>query len=168
MKRRSALTISGDLHAVGIGKILRAGSLRLDKNPVTAALSGPIGTAPGAWPSAFRGVGSTPPQHLDVREEVPPIEQLGFTIADFLPDRIRLRFFKWDLKPSLWKPSKALTRSIRLKLPDQFSSFEDRAKLTGALSVTSAAFQILAIGPGHPRSSHDHGAATFVREDTLQ
>jgi hypothetical protein len=98
MKGRIPLTISGDLHAVGIGKILRSGSLDLDKNPLTAVLAGPIGTAPGAWPSAFRGVGSTPPQHLDVREEVKPIEQHGFTIVDFLPDRIRLRFFKWDLK----------------------------------------------------------------------
>ena len=50
------------------------------------------------WPSAFRGVGSTPPQRLDNQEEVKPIEQHSFTIVDFLPDRIRLRFFKWDLK----------------------------------------------------------------------
>lgn len=98
MKRRIPLTISGDLHAVGIGKILRSGSLNLVKNPLTAVLAGPIGTAPGAWPSAFRGVGSTPPQHLDVQEEVKPIEQHSFTIVDFLPDRIRLRFFKWDVK----------------------------------------------------------------------
>jgi hypothetical protein len=97
-KGRIPLTISGDLHAIGIGKILRSGSLNLDKNPLTAVLSGPIGTAPGAWPSAFRGVGSTPPEHLDVQEEVKPIEQHSFTIADFLSDRVRLRFFKWDLK----------------------------------------------------------------------
>jgi hypothetical protein len=98
MKGRIPLTISGDLHAVAIGKILRAGSLNLEKNPLNTVLAGPIGTAPGAWPSAFRGVGSTPPERLDVREEVKPIEQHGFTIVDFLPDRIRLRFFKWDLK----------------------------------------------------------------------
>jgi hypothetical protein len=106
-KGQIPLTISGDLHAVGIGKILRSGSLNFEKNPVTAVLSGPIGTAPGAWPSAFRGVGSTPPQHLDVREEVQPIEQHSFTIADFLPDRIRLRFFKWDLKT---QPIEAIDR----------------------------------------------------------
>jgi hypothetical protein len=98
MKHRVPLTISGDLHAVGIGKILRSGSLSLADNPLTTVLSGPIGTAPGAWPSAFRGVGSTPAQHLDLQEEVKPIEQHSFTIADFLPDRIRFRFFKWDLK----------------------------------------------------------------------
>jgi hypothetical protein len=43
-------------------------------------------------------VGATPPAHLDMREDVRPIEQHGFTIADFLPDSIRLRLFKWDLK----------------------------------------------------------------------
>ena len=96
MKGRIPLTVSGDLHAIGIGKILRAGKLDIAKNPLTAVLSGPIGTAPGAWPSAFRGVGSTPPVYLDMQEEVKPIEQHGFTMAEFLPDRIVLRFFKWD------------------------------------------------------------------------
>jgi hypothetical protein len=95
---RVPITISGDLHAVAIGKILRSGSLNLEKNPITAVLAGPIGTRPGGWPSAFRGVGSTPPAHLDVKEEVKPIEQHSFTIADFLSDRINLRFFKWDLQ----------------------------------------------------------------------
>jgi hypothetical protein len=33
-----------------------------------------------------------------MREEIKPIEQHGFTLADFLPDRIALRFFKWDVK----------------------------------------------------------------------
>jgi hypothetical protein len=36
--------------------------------------------------------------HLDVEEEVKPIEQHGFTVVDFEPDKIGLRFFKWDLK----------------------------------------------------------------------
>lgn len=38
------------------------------------------------------------PAHLDIREQVKPIEQHGFTVADFLPDRIVLRVFKWDVK----------------------------------------------------------------------
>jgi hypothetical protein len=33
-----------------------------------------------------------------MREEIQPIEQHGFTLADFLPDRIVLRFFKWDMR----------------------------------------------------------------------
>ena len=35
---------------------------------------------------------------LSVDEQVKPIEQHGFTIADFTPDTIVLRFFKWDVK----------------------------------------------------------------------
>ena len=95
---RIPLVVSGDLHAIGIGKILRSGNAQLDRAPVTAVLSGPIGTRAGGWPSAFRGVASQPPQHLDVKEEVKPIEQHGFVLADFAPDRIVLRFFMWDVK----------------------------------------------------------------------
>jgi hypothetical protein len=96
MKGRIPLTISGDLHAIGIGKILRADKLDLHANPLTTVLAGPIGTALGGWPSAFRGVAPTPPAYLDVQEEIKPIEQHGFTLADFMPDRIVLRFFKWN------------------------------------------------------------------------
>jgi hypothetical protein len=94
---RIPLTISGDLHAVAIGKITRAGSMNLE-NPLNAVLAGPIGTSPGGWPSAYRAVGPTPPLSIDMQQELKPIEQHGFTIIDFLPDRIRLRFFKWDIK----------------------------------------------------------------------
>ena len=98
MPGRVPLVVSGDLHAIGIGKILRSGNAQLDRAPVTAVLSGPIGTRATGWPSAFRGVASQPPQHLDVQEDVKPIEQHGFLVADFTRDRIELRFFKWDVK----------------------------------------------------------------------
>jgi hypothetical protein len=97
MRQRAPLVISGDLHAIAVGKMLRCGRQNFEANPVTTVLSGPIGTGPTGWPSARRGVGATPPAHLDLKEEVAPIEQHGFTMADFLPDRIDLRFFKWDL-----------------------------------------------------------------------
>ena len=97
MRGRIPLVVSGDLHAVALGQILRSGQTKLDAHPITAVLAGPIGTRPGGWPSAVRGVAATPPAHLDVREEVKPIEQHGFTLADFLTDRIALRFFKWDV-----------------------------------------------------------------------
>jgi hypothetical protein len=42
MKGRIPISISGDLHAIGIGKILRAGNLSLEANPLTAVLSGPL------------------------------------------------------------------------------------------------------------------------------
>lgn len=95
---RIPLVVSGDLHAIGLGRVLRSGSHDLAMNPVTTVLTGPIGTRPGGWPSARRKVGATPPTHLDVKEDIPPIEAHGFTIADFHSDRIDLRFFKWSVQ----------------------------------------------------------------------
>ena len=31
-------------------------------------------------------------------EQVKPIEQHGFTLADFTPDKVVLRMFKWDVR----------------------------------------------------------------------
>jgi len=98
VRERTPLIISGDLHAIGIGRMLRCGTLNLDANPITAVLAGPIGTGPTGWPSGRRGIGATPPAHIDLREEVPPIEQHGFTIVDFLSDRTDMRFFKWNVQ----------------------------------------------------------------------
>ena len=67
-------------------------------NPINAVLTGPISTGPSKWPSGRRGTGALPPAHLDMDEAVKPIEQHGFTIADFSPDKIVLRMFKWDVK----------------------------------------------------------------------
>ena len=97
MKSRVPLVVSGDLHAIGLGRMLRTGRLDLGANPVNVALSGPIGTRPGGWPSARRGTGALPPTHIDLAEQIKPIEQHGFTIVDFTPDRIQMRFFKWDV-----------------------------------------------------------------------
>jgi hypothetical protein len=96
MRHRSPLVISGDLHAIGAGEIQRSGSVDLNDNPVTAILGGPVGTSPQGWPSGARGVPSMPSLHLDLTEEVAPIEQHGFTIVDFLPDKMIIRLFKWD------------------------------------------------------------------------
>src|SRR5205807_6223465 len=46
MKERIPLIISGDLHAIGIGRMQRAGALDLRANPITTVLAGPIGTNP--------------------------------------------------------------------------------------------------------------------------
>jgi hypothetical protein len=98
MRARSPLVISGDLHAIGVGRMLRSGTLDLRANPITTVLSGPIGCRPNpmGWPSGRRGTGAMPPAHLDMEEQVKPIEQHGFTIVDFTPDKIVLRHFKWD------------------------------------------------------------------------
>ena len=97
MRGRIPLSMSGDLHALAIARILRSGTLDLSANPIVSALTGPIGTSARGWPSSIRKVGATPPGHLSVDEQVKPIEQHGFTLADFTPDAIVLRFFKWDL-----------------------------------------------------------------------
>jgi hypothetical protein len=97
MRGRVPLSMSGDLHAVAIARILRSGTLDLSANPVITALTGPIGTGPGNWPSGIRKTGPMPPIGLDVDEQIKPIEQHGFTIADFSADAIVLRFFKWDV-----------------------------------------------------------------------
>ena len=100
MKARNPLVISGDLHAIGIGRMLRSGALDLKANPITTVLSGPVGSRPGpnGWPSGRRGTGAMPPAHLDMDEQVKPIEQHGFTLVDFTPDKMILRMFKWDWK----------------------------------------------------------------------
>lgn len=106
-ERRIPLVISGDLHAIAIGQMRRAGTKRLDANPITTVLSGPIGTGAEGWPSVRRGVGATPPTHLDMTEAVKPSEQHGFTLVDFLPGRIGIRMFKWDVKT---QPPEAIDR----------------------------------------------------------
>jgi hypothetical protein len=97
---RVPLVISGDLHAIAAGRMLRSGRLDLKHNPVNVVLAGPVGSRPGpnGWPSGRRGTGAMPPAHLDMEEQVKPIEQHGFTVADFTPDKIVLRLFKWDAK----------------------------------------------------------------------
>jgi hypothetical protein len=35
---------------------------------------------------------------LEVEQGLEPIEQNGFTIADFTPDTVELRFFQWKQK----------------------------------------------------------------------
>src|SRR5215813_3608389 len=98
VRERVPLVMSGDLHALAIGRMMRSGKLDFSVNPINAVLTGPISTRPSGWPSARRGTGALPPAHLDMDEEVKPIEQHGFTIAVFAPDKIVLRMFKWDVK----------------------------------------------------------------------
>ena len=104
---RAPLIVSGDLHAIGVGRMHRAGGVNLATRPITTVLSGPIGTSIGGFPSVVRGIGATPPEHLDLEESVAPIEEHGFTLADFLPDRIVLRQFKWDVNS---QPLEAIDR----------------------------------------------------------
>jgi hypothetical protein len=97
MRGRIPLSMSGDMHVVAMGRMQRSGTLDLTSNPVITAVSGPIGTSPTGWPSSVRKVPATPSLHLTLEELIKPIEQHGFTLADFTRDSIVLRFFKWDV-----------------------------------------------------------------------
>ena len=99
MKGRAPLVVSGDMHAIALGKMLRSGSHDFSANPVTVCLSGTGGTRPLGWPSAgFRGTPAMPSLVLDFIEEVKPLELHGFTMVDFLPDKMIIQQFKWDVK----------------------------------------------------------------------
>jgi hypothetical protein len=97
-KNRIPLVITGDLHAIAYGTMLRSGSLDFKNNPLNVVLAGPVGcrTNQYGWPSGRRGVGATPSVHVDMKELVPPLEKHGFTIVDFTPGKITMRLFKWD------------------------------------------------------------------------
>lgn len=97
MRTRIPLFISGDLHALGEGRILRTSDIDLRANPVITVLPGPVGTGRPGWPSLVRGLRALPPNGLDVEEGLPTLEENGFTIADFTPERVTLRYFSWKL-----------------------------------------------------------------------
>ena len=97
MRHRSPLIISGDLHATGLGRIEAAGDLDFSSNPITTILCGPVSTSIRGFPSVVRGSRPLPSQHLGFDEQVIPFEEHGFTLVDFLPDRIVAQLFKWDV-----------------------------------------------------------------------
>jgi hypothetical protein len=92
---RLALFPSGDLHAVGAGRILRSGGLDLSANPPVSVLTGPVGTGELGWPSHFRNQRPLPSKALEVEEWVEPIEENGFTLLDFTPEGVTLSLFRW-------------------------------------------------------------------------
>jgi hypothetical protein len=94
-KQRAPLTVSGDLHMLAFGTIIKSGGLDLSTNPVYAMCTGPLGSAELAFPSAFRGIPASVPVNLDVEEGVKPLEKNGFSIFDITPDVIRVRMFAW-------------------------------------------------------------------------
>ncbi|GIW41811.1 MAG: hypothetical protein KatS3mg076_2388 [Candidatus Binatia bacterium] len=93
--RRLPLFVSGDIHSIAEGRILRAREIDLSANPVVSLITGTPGTGLG-WPSAARGTLATPPIDLEVEEVVPVQEINGFHILDFEPDRVTIRHFRWN------------------------------------------------------------------------
>ena len=97
MTRGVPLFLSGDLHALAHGAIERNGADDLRRNPVHSVLTGPISTGPRGWPSAARG---TPPRvagGIGIKETLAPLEMNGFTVVDFLPDRVECRMYRWKM-----------------------------------------------------------------------
>ena len=84
------------MHATAAGTIQRSGSIDLSANPVHVALSGTQGSKGAGFPSGLRATPPKPTSHVDLREEITPLEENGFTIADLTAETITLRFFGWD------------------------------------------------------------------------
>ena len=93
-RTRIPMFVSGDMHSIAEGRILRTGNVDLRANPVTSILPGPIGTGT-SWPSAARGVRAIPPQHIEMEEKQPCLEENGFLIMDFFPEKVGIKYFRW-------------------------------------------------------------------------
>ncbi len=91
---RIPLMLSGDLHAIASGAIMRSGNETL-KQPVHSVLAGPISSDGWSWPSAFRGTGPLVPSQLEVEERTRPLEHNGFTILDVDTSGITVKQFAW-------------------------------------------------------------------------
>lgn len=94
---RPPVFLSGDLHALGHGLIERNGKQDLRHNPVHAVLTGPLSTGPKGWPSSARGTPPLAASHLDVRQELAPLEWNGFTLVDFTAERCEFRMYRWKM-----------------------------------------------------------------------
>src|SRR5262249_51492401 len=82
VRERVPLVMSGDLHAIAVGRMMRSGKLDFSANPINAVLTGPISTRPSGWPSARRGTGALPPTHG--RRKASPSDT-GLSLAALLP-----------------------------------------------------------------------------------
>lgn len=93
---RVPLFVSGDLHSLAEGRIRRSGQIDLRSNPIVSIICGPLGTGRGGWPSTFRGTRGLPPGILETDEALPCLEENGFSLIDFSPEKIVVRFFRWN------------------------------------------------------------------------
>ena len=92
--RRRPIFFNGDLHSIAEGTIYRSGSADLRNNPAFTLVTGPLGTGRG-WPSGGRGTRGQHSTVLDMKETLPCIEENGFVLADFTPEKVVVRFFRW-------------------------------------------------------------------------
>lgn len=99
MRDRTPLFVSGDLHAIGEGRITRSGAQDFSRHPIVSVLSGPVGTGRPGFPSFIRGMVPQVPAGIENEEGLKPLEENGFTLADFTPGEVTLRYFKWRHEP---------------------------------------------------------------------
>jgi phosphodiesterase/alkaline phosphatase D-like protein len=92
---RTPLFVSGDLHAIAVGRILANRGESLKRNPVVSVLAGPIGTGALGWPSRFRGQVPIPSGVLEAEELIAPIEENGFSLLDVTPRELTVSSFRW-------------------------------------------------------------------------
>lgn len=98
--RRVPLFMSGDIHGIAEEIIVRSGDLDLSANPVVSVITGTPGTGAG-WPSAARGARAQAPSAIEAENVVAPLEMNGFHIADFEPDKVTIRHFRWRQRDGL-------------------------------------------------------------------
>jgi hypothetical protein len=91
---RVPLFVSGDIHSIAEGRILRSGRHDFGANPIVSLITGSPGTGVG-WPSAARGTVATPSLDLDLETTVPVQEVNGFQLIDVEPEAITVRHFRW-------------------------------------------------------------------------
>jgi hypothetical protein len=91
---RLPLFLLGDMHSIAEGVVSRSGEHDFSRNPVVAALTGPLGTGTG-WPSRARGTVAQPALGLAMREEQKCLEENGFSIVDVEPEQLTIRYFRW-------------------------------------------------------------------------
>lgn len=97
---RVPLFMSGDIHGIAEEIIVRSGDLDLGANPVVSVITGTPGTGAG-WPSAARGTRAQAPEAVEADNVVAPLEMNGFHIADFEPDKVTIRHFRWRQRDGL-------------------------------------------------------------------
>ena len=81
-RRGAALVVGGDMHATAAGTIERAREHRPEPQPGARRPERHARQPGRGFPSGLHGTPPKPPSHLDLREEIPPLEENGFVIAD--------------------------------------------------------------------------------------
>ncbi len=106
-ENRKPIVVSGDLHLLGSGKIMKSGDLDMSNNPVHTILSGPVGVGGLGWLSAARGLQAKHPKALNVEDQLTPQETTGFTLLDISREKVEVTL--WAGSNKYVAPGKLVT-----------------------------------------------------------